>query len=262
MKNEEVINNPPQPSLSTKGGCDRSVETSGWIILLCRGGFIVAMLFNTLLLHAQQTINDDRLRQLHDSLPKGWEMEAALTPFDADTDPQLFLFISRTEEVKVLQVNKINMDATSANSLDKRAQKEGKPQQLELKLRMEPKWSKERFDKVLAYDDSLDALKKVAFDTYKIAELQKPHPLGKGQFDYDDNTPEKKKRLKAYNEECDRLNKQKQPWPNYSSSTYSLFFYYDYGKWQHQQVYPPQAEAEEFSIVKLIESILKSDYAY
>lgn len=211
-------------------------------------------------LHAQQTINDARLKQLNDSLPKGWEMEAALTPFNADSDPELFLFITRKEEVKALPVNKINIDVVSGENLYQRAEKEGKPTQLELKMRLEPKWDMGKLKAVWAYNDSLQRLIDNAYGKYNIGDLERA--LGKGDFSYDDSTPEKRKRLKDYNDEREKLHKQKKPWPGYTSSNYSVFFYYDYGKWQYQQVVPPKAEAEEFKVVKLVESILKPDYTY
>ncbi len=207
-----------------------------------------------------QTTGDARLNQLRDSLPKGWEMEAQIQPWGEDEIPTLFLFISRIDSVKQLDVNKINMDLTQGESLQERAKQEGKTISLHLTMKLEPKWDKAKLDKVLAYDDSLDAEIKELYLKYNIAELEKPHPLGKGQYVYDDSTPEKKKRLDAYTEQSEQLRALKKPWPLYSSSQYSVFFYPDYNGWQFKEIYPKQAEFEEFQVVQLIERLLKPDF--
>lgn len=207
-----------------------------------------------------QTTNDFRLNQLKDSLPNGWEMGAQIEPFGIGDEPTLFLFISRKDSVKVLDVNKINAPNDIYGRLEEKAKKEGRTIKLGLILKLEPKWSKQKFDLITAYDDSLDAVKKKLFDKYNIEELRKPHPLGKGQFIFDDSTPDKKRRLKEYNEGCNKLDDLKKPWPNYSSSTYSVFFYYDYESWQFHEVYPEEAEREEYHVVELINQILKSDF--
>lgn len=221
------------------------------------------LLIATLLLACSasaQTTNDKRLNMLRDSLPKGWEMEAQVQPFGEDDMPTLFLFISRVDSVKQLDINKINMDVASGESLQERAKQEGVPTKLHLTMKLEPKWSKAKLDKVLAYDDSLDAEIKELYIKYNIAELEKPHPLGKGAYVYDESTPEKKQRLAAYTEQSDRLRALKKPWPAYSSSSYSVFFYPDYTASQFREIYPAQAETEEYQVIQLVSRILKPDF--
>lgn len=210
--------------------------------------------------YAQQTINDNRFRQLHDSLPKGWEMEAVIQPFDADEEPELFVFITRIDSVKLLQVNKINAPKEFYDGLDERVQKKGKTTVLELKMKLEPKWSMEKLQKVWAYNDSIQHLIDTAYTKYKIGDLEQA--LGRGDFTYDDSTPEKRRRLKAYNEEREKLHRQKIPWPGYSSSTYSVFFYYDYNAENYRAVYPPEAVWEEHRVAEMVRRILKAEYGY
>ena len=187
-------------------------------------------------------------------------MEAQIQPWGDDEIPTLFLFISRIDSVKQLDINKINMDLTQAESLQERAKQEGKTIKLHITMKLEPKWGKAKLDKVLAYNDSIDTEIKELYLEYNIAELEKPHPLGKGQYVYDDSSLEKRVRLSAYNELSEQLRALKKPWPLYSSSNYSVFFYPDYMASQFRELYPAIAEIEEYQVIQLVTRILKSDF--
>ncbi len=187
---------------------------------------------------------DKVLKQIHESLPEGWQMVIK----------QDVLEISRGEEITLLYQNSINAPLSLETPQQKaeRIKKYGKKVKSILRFRLEPLWDEQKIQTTQEHNRKIhDEINKLP-EKLNITHLYNTFLSSKGQVYFNEGTEQENNRVAEYQEQKKKLESKLIALPEYSTEKASLFLMDFNGvSDEYQQVFPESADREGNTVLGL-----------
>jgi hypothetical protein len=194
---------------------------------------------------------DALLEKLKKQLPANWSMYIENERLIVKRNEPAYMQITNLINAPVMLVKK--------EQQEKEIKKQGKEIFCTFVFRVEPRWLPERLEKAKNFNGSIDRKMSQLEEKHHITKLYNPNAKSAANL-YRGKTEEEKRRIRAYEQEKNELEKKRIRFPDYMSEDYSLFLIEKEGMQdQFTLIYPEEASREMYLIENKFREILFHD---